>query len=281
MYEIDVYGLPGRVDAARLNGSTAVVIDVLRATTVAIHALAAGAKEVVPMLDVEETRRRRETFAPDAVLLGGERGGVTIEGFDLGNSPASYTPQRVGGKTLLFTTTNGTVAMHAAQQGWDSNRASARRNDPRDGRFAPDLACLDEKHQHSTMAATGAEKVFLAGFVNAGAVVEKIRNEHRVMIVCAGTDGVETEEDLLLAGCLTSRLSALSAAPEYRLSGEAERVRKLWEKRPEVPLAELLRESRGGRNLVELGLDADILDAARIDSINVVPRLDGAKFVKG
>src|SRR5437773_10831626 len=94
--QLDVYLVPDLVESAALAGKTAVVIDVLRATTTIVHALAAGAKEVVPCLEVEDARRIAKEVGESAVL-GGERGGLPIPGFDLGNSPAEYTRERVAG----------------------------------------------------------------------------------------------------------------------------------------------------------------------------------------
>ena len=99
------------VEEARLPGTTAVVIDVLRASTTIVHALAAGAKCVVPCVDVDVARRLAGEMAGAEPILGGERQGLRIEGFDLGNSPAEYTAATVGGRPVLFTTTNGTRAL--------------------------------------------------------------------------------------------------------------------------------------------------------------------------
>src|SRR5262245_39532454 len=108
--QIDVFLLPALVEPAALAGKTAVVIDVLRATTTIVQALATGAKEIVPLQEVDEARRLAEKLGEGAIL-GGERGGVLIPGFDLGNSPAEYTAAKVAGKTVVFTTTNGTRAL--------------------------------------------------------------------------------------------------------------------------------------------------------------------------
>jgi 2-phosphosulfolactate phosphatase len=82
-----VHLLPQLVKPDDLAGSTCVVIDVLRATTTIAHALAAGAREVLPCLTVDEARQKAAGFASGEVVLGGERGGVRIDGFDFGNSP--------------------------------------------------------------------------------------------------------------------------------------------------------------------------------------------------
>ena len=158
-----------------LRGTVAVVIDVLRATTTMTHALAAGAKRVIPCLEPADAFLMRETLqthSPDEqVLLGGERGGVLIEGFDIGNSPEDYTQERISGKTLIFSTTNGTRAM---------------------------FQLLD------------AEAIYLACFNNADAVAKRLLEFPKITILCAGTDQMYTEKDILLAGMLTERLVRLS-----------------------------------------------------------------------
>ena len=109
--KLDVVLTPGETTPAALAGRTVVVLDILRATTTIVQALSAGAKAVFPVGSIEEALRLANTFGRDEVLLTGERRCLPIEGFDLGNSPREYTPTKVGGKTLVMTTTNGTAAM--------------------------------------------------------------------------------------------------------------------------------------------------------------------------
>ncbi|HND55726.1 MAG TPA: 2-phosphosulfolactate phosphatase, partial [Pirellulaceae bacterium] len=109
-----LYLTPSAVSVGDCAGRTAVVIDVLRATTTIIQALAAGAESVVPCVEVDaavETARR----LGQAAMLAGERGGVKLAGFDLGNSPAEYIPEVVGGRAIVLTTSNGTRAIAAAR----------------------------------------------------------------------------------------------------------------------------------------------------------------------
>lgn len=253
-YRIFVYPLPQLHDPAVLtgeDGEVAVVIDVLRATTTMITALNSGAAEVIPLREIDDALRlkagRLENGAePGSILLGGERGGTLIEGFDLGNSPEDYTEERVRGKTLIFTTTNGTQAVHRA---------------------------------------SGAARLYIAAFVNAAAVVERLLEQRVIHIVCAGTDGKFTEEDLLLAGCLVERLHRLSDG-RYAMNAQAQTLLDQWrhafslprilgtESIPTESLAQILRRSRGGRNLMQLGLGRDILAASRIDTVALVPKLE-------
>lgn len=230
--EICVYPLPSLAVPSLLRETVAVVIDVLRATSVFTYATHSGIRKVIPVMDVDTAFQLKKHYPPEDILLGGERGCLPIEGFDLGNSPQHYTPERVAGKTLILTTTNGTVAMQAARS---------------------------------------ARTIYIASFLNAAAVVECLQNENKIAIICAGTNGSETEEDLLLAGCLTDRLKKHR---QYRLDATAERTAGLWmESMNATQLEKSLRESKGGKSLVRLGLDADIQVSAQLDTIGVVPQL--------
>ncbi len=93
-----------------------VVIDAVRASSTIAHAVSAGARRLIPVATVEEAWELHRRLERERPLLGGERGGLKIEGFDLGNSPESYTPEAVGGRTLIMTTTNGTRAMRAGER---------------------------------------------------------------------------------------------------------------------------------------------------------------------
>jgi 2-phosphosulfolactate phosphatase len=162
--DVQVYLLPELAPPGRLAGGVAVVIDVLRASTTIIHALAAGCTAVRPCAEVEEARTLAGSMRAGRVLLGGERGGVPLPGFDLGNSPREYTAKVCRGNTLVLTTTNGTRALVRAAE---------------------------------------AERTLVAGFVNFSAVCEQLRLDVRpIQIVCAGTAGEVTLEDTLLAGAL-------------------------------------------------------------------------------
>jgi len=231
--EVNVFLLPQQIEPDELRGGIAVVIDVLRASTTILAALANGARCVIPCGDVATAKRIAADFPRADVLLGGERGGVRIDGFDLDNSPAGYTSAQVSGKTIVFTTTNGTAALLRSQT---------------------------------------ADRVLIGSLVNRRAVAHELAGDQRaVHLVCAGTDGCVTAEDLLTAG-------AISAELEARIGGTSSRddlalvARDLWaaESSSSDQLRTALRRSRGGRNLVELGFDADIDFAARVDSIQLI-----------
>jgi 2-phosphosulfolactate phosphatase len=240
---LEVYFLPELTTAENLAGKTVVVIDVLRATTTIAHALAAGARQVFVCETVDEARELAATLPGS--LLGGERGGVRIEGFDLGNSPTEYAPEVVRGKTVIFTTTNGTRAMRVAGQ---------------------------------------ARQLLLGAFVNFSAVCDALRREPAIsgaiVLLCAGTDRQVTREDVLFAGAVTDELCR---AGGFRINDQAAIAADAWrvaarDLRGAAPLAETLRETRGGQNLIDLGLERDIAIAADIDRLTHVPRVDTANW---
>ncbi len=233
MPELVIHPLPETVAPADLAGGVVVVIDVLRATTVIVHALAQGARAVVAAASIEEARRAASRWPAQDRLLGGERHGVTIAGFDLDNSPFSYSPEVVAGKTIVFTTTNGTRAIRWAEQ---------------------------------------AAEIRIAAFANLSAVVESLRGETRpVHLLCAGTDNRITGEDLLVAGGIAEGLSQF-----FTIQRESQIFAEFWRQHGVEPRERLqtMRESAGGRNLVELGFDRDIERASLVDLFSVVPVLD-------
>src|SRR5947208_9033064 len=89
--KVCVHLVPALAGPGRLAGGLAVVIDVLRATTTIVYALAAGCLDVRPCAEVDEAREVAGGMRVGRVLLGGERGGRPLPGFDLGNSPREYT----------------------------------------------------------------------------------------------------------------------------------------------------------------------------------------------
>lgn len=233
-----VHLLPSLIPPGALRGSAAVVIDVLRATTVMVHALASGCEAVVPCGEIDEARAVAASLPPGTALLGGERGGLPIPGFDLGNSPGDFTPEACRGKILVMTTTNGTRAI---------------------------------------LASRAAERVLIGAFVNHAAVLEALRQERRPLhIVCAGTDGEISFEDTLCAGLIVEDL--LAPARE-RANDPAEIAARLADSvfaqlaPGGMPLAELLRWGRGGRNVEEVGLGPDIDASAQLDRFAIVPEL--------
>jgi 2-phosphosulfolactate phosphatase len=231
---------------SNLNGHVAVVIDVLRATTTIIHALASGAVDVAPCGEVDEAFALRDRLGRDHCVLGGERGGLLIEGFQLDNSPFSYTSAAVAAKTVVFTTTNGTRAV---------------------------------------LASRSAERILIGAFVNRRAIIDELRRAGRpVWLVCAGTDGGVTAEDVLFAGSVALELGvepasgqALSVSDVERLPAgtpDAERIAARFARDFGQTVDQRLAamcDSRGGQNLLENGFDRDIARAAEDSLFDRIP----------
>jgi 2-phosphosulfolactate phosphatase len=239
------HDLSAHVPPDAVAGHVAVIIDVLRASTTMTTALAHGAVGVRPMLTVEQAR----AAAGPGVLLGGERGCVRIPGFDLGNSPLEYLPDRVAGRRVVITTTNGTAAL-------DRCRA--------------------------------ARVVLVGAMVNRSAVARAVRvlavgcGSRDVHLVCAGTDGAVSGDDVLTAGAVLDAAAADPAAvgdefdaPSRAALQSFAAIRAHGEP-AERAIEEVFRHSLGGRNLAALGMGADLTAAAAIDTLTVVPRLEHA-----
>jgi 2-phosphosulfolactate phosphatase len=235
---LHVHLVPELVAPEALRGGVAVVLDVLRATTTMVHALAAGCVAIYPVQEVDEARKMASSLQPRKVLLGGERLGLKIDGFDLGNSPTEYRPDCCRDATLVMTTTNGTRAL---------------------------------------LRANAAERVLVAGFVNFSATCAELANETLpIHLVCAGTQGEVTLDDTLLAGAFVEALSRELGPPPRRGEKRApaqqalllnDGARLAWDcfEHHGVILDEALRLSAGGRRLLEIGQEEDLKSAAHVD----------------
>lgn len=175
---IDVVPTADAVTGDRVQGTSALVVDVLRASTTIITALGRGAAAIVPVAEPAEARRR----AVDGALVAGERGAEKIDGFDLGNSPIEFAVTPIDGRTVVFTTSNGTRAL---------------------------------------LAARGAEAIAIAALVNLTAAAEWAVAEGRdTTVVCSGELGGPSLDDWVCGGLLVDRLRA--RVPDARLTPDAE-----------------------------------------------------------
>lgn len=169
------------LDELYFTGKTCVVIDVLRASTVIVTALANGAKEVIPVNTVDFAVKVSGDAFRSQTILGGERNTKKVEGFTLGNSPLEYTAEVVSNKSIILYTTNGS---------------------------------------RSIVKAKFAENLFIACFNNISAVVEHLVSLKKdVEIICAGTNGGFNMEDAVCAGNIIALLN--SNKNEIQLSDSA------------------------------------------------------------
>lgn len=248
--EISAHLLPRLVHPDEFRDCRAIVIDVLRATTTCVQALGSGASCVWPCLTVDDARALAGTLAKTVgqPLLAGERDCLRVDGFDLGNSPTEYSSEVVANREIVFTTTNGTAAM---------------------------LHC------------GRASRVFLSAFTNLAAAVRLIQadsDDSPVRILCSGTNGEITREDVLLAGALVQGLLDAAGPSGITLNDESRLAAAAWSEivgqgrsgeaiksLETAALADAFSRCLGGRNLIGVGNGGDLLEAAQVDRWDVVP----------
>lgn len=224
--KINVITTADEVNEERLSGNTAIVLDILRATSTIVTALACGCREVIPVETVAEALSIMQQRP--GVILGGERESLMIPGFHLGNSPLEYGQEKVGGKVLVLTTTNGTRAIHRA--------------------------------------AAGSGQVFISSFLNAKAVAREALNTGKDMVlVCAGTRGEFSLEDTVAAGIIIREMYNLggniSLLPGSDLAVAARRLGEVYANNP----LQALYDSLHGQKLAGMGLAADLKWCARLN----------------
>jgi len=230
---LDVYFGGGGLTPADVSGRTVAVIDVLRASTTIAVALANGTRNLIPFDSSEEAVLRSKSFERRDVLLAGERKMHPIPGFDLGNSPREFTREAVEGKTILFATTNGTVALVGVQ---------------------------------------GAKEVVVASYVNFSAVLAALRSAARagndITIFCAGRDRQFALEDSACAGRFARHLGRRIPGVELN---DAARACVLIARKYGDEIDRLFSDSSHGRALAEAGYGEDLAVCAALDKYPVVP----------
>jgi len=177
-----------------------------------------------------------EKEAHPEALLAGERGGRRIEGFDLGNSPGEFTSALVAGRDIIMTTTNGTRLLLAAQ---------------------------------------GAARLFVAGFVNVRAAAAALWDAGvaDVLLACAGTDGLLSIEDALCAGLIAREMSRRGAALEDSAALAVAACRGEWADMRKIALS-----GRGAANVRDAGLEEDLEACLVLDSLDLAAQVMRAPF---
>jgi 2-phosphosulfolactate phosphatase len=234
--------LPGR----DLSRTTCVVFDVLRATTSMITALANGAVAIIPVAEIAEAVALRAQRP--GLLLAGERNGLRILAdqtggldFDFGNSPREFTANKVHGRTIVSTTTNGTRALRAC---------------------------------------AGAQTTLVGAFLNLGAVADWIERHppENLVVVCSGTFEQAAYEDALAAGALLELLSARFTF--VQASDAVHLARQAW-RAGQGNLLEAVQCARNARKLLgNPALAADVPFSLQRDTVHLVARLTPIGEVK-
>lgn len=236
--KLDVAFTPGELGGGGVGQRTVVVIDVLRATTTILEALVNGARDVLPVESVEQAVRKAQEIGRDQTILCGERDVERISGFDLGNSPLEFVPEKVSGRTLLMTTTNGTRAI--------------------------------------LLGAAGA-RCLIASFLNARAVAEALREaEDDILILAAGREGRFALEDAICAGMIARAVRRTTA--RRLDTNDAAKAAMLLAARFGRSLGAVLPRTAAGRRLASLGRSDEIDFCASVDRYDQVPRVQDRRI---
>lgn len=222
-----------------LTDKIAVVIDVFRATSTMVTALANGCQAIIPVLTTEEAIERR--ISEPGSLLGGERKALRIEGFDLGNSPFDYPPEKVGGKKIIMTTTNGTRAIQAV---------------------------------------AAANRVMIASFLNIDSIAHAIfryletnPKTKGIVIICAGSEDRFDIPDTLCAGMLVDTLG------KGIQTNDLGRAAVMLYHGCKKNLLDMIKQTEHGRLLLSLGFDKDVVYCATSNILPIAPILDNGEIV--
>lgn len=227
---------------ADLRKTVCVVFDVLRATSAFVTALRNGAAAIIPVSEIAEALEIKNNRP--RVLTAGERHGVKIrvhgQDFDFGNSPREFVPEKVKGRTIVSTTTNGTRALRACAH---------------------------------------AKTVLAAAFLNLRATADFLRKKRfqTIVLVCAGTGQNAALEDIVAAGALCEALKQGAEMPSF---SDSARVALAAFRQAKTDLAGRICESQNARRLMAIPeLRDDVRFCLRRDVFDLVARMKGAKIV--
>jgi 2-phosphosulfolactate phosphatase len=166
MNQLNVCLSPALIPLYKVEEYIVVIIDIFRATSSICYGIENGAAAIIPVSLVEECAAYREKGLD--YLLAAERDGKVVEGFDFGNSPFCYTAEKVSGKTIVLTTTNGTHALHLSRQ---------------------------------------AKQIVVGSFLNISSLCNWLKTQHEnILLVCAGWKNNFCLEDTLFAGAVVEQL---------------------------------------------------------------------------
>jgi 2-phosphosulfolactate phosphatase len=236
-HKVHVLTKKEELDTVRLAGKVVVVLDILFATTTMVTALAHGATEVLPVLDESAAREEAGRHPAGSFVMAGELMADTLPGF-AHPAPLSLLEHGVAGKRLIYSTTNGTVAMTQAG---------------------------------------GAARIYCGALLNARALCDHIAARHSgetVLIVCAGSANNFNLEDFYGAGVFVERLAErLGSGADL---SDAARAARGFARQASVPQA--LLQCRVGRMMVARGLAREVEFACRTDAFPVVPALEEGRL---
>ena len=238
---INTYAAYNNATPSELKNTVVIVVDMLRATSTIVTAIENGCNRIYPVTDVEEAMSVFSKINKDEnVLLGGENGSKKISGFHLSNSPLEYTKEKIAGKDIILTTTNGTRAIN-----W---------------------------------AAASAHAVLIGSLLNASAVMKKaVSYKKNITMLCAGTGGRYSLDDIIACGCMLSSLDNIdskydlcdlsySCINEYIISKNN--------------IAGALEKSFHYKKLKRLGFSKDLEYCCKVDTHDIAPIFKDSIIVK-
>lgn len=231
--------LPSLIEPDDPTGKCVVMTDVLRASTSIVQATAAGAKAIYPTAEIDDAIKLAGQLGPET-LIGGERGGKIVPGFNCGNSPREYIADTVADKNLVLCTSNGTYTLDFCK---------------------------------------GADRILIGAFVNLTAICSELAKHENCLVACAGTNRMITGEDVLFAGAVTEHLLRQNTQIEIndgaRIALSYWKDTQSKTESGTTTLAKIFAtECLGGVNLIKLGYDADVEFCSQIDVSRIVPVLD-------
>lgn len=231
MNKLETLFTPEEIKNTELAGKLVVIIDVLRASSTIVTALANGCRGFIPILSPDKAKKKAQEFENESVLLGGEREGIKIEGFDLGNSPREYKKEVAKGKTIIFSTTNGVKTLEMVK---------------------------------------GAHRIIIGSFLNLQAVCDYCTNyKGDISIICAGRKGKFSLEDTACAGMMVNSLRDVFPGDHQEI--DANLTAQLLYVKFGNNILEILRKSQHGRYLESIGLGEDLKFCSQLDLFHIVP----------
>ena len=223
-----------------LDGACVVMTDVIRASSTIASALANGAAQIIPQAEIEDSFALAKKLG-DGTLVGGERGGKIVPGFNAGNSPREYTSEKVGGKTVVLCTSNGTWALEFCR---------------------------------------GADRILSGAMINLAATAQVCQQHEKVTIVCAGTDRCITGEDVLFAGGIVASLQQANGDLEMSDQAQIalahwQRVElQLADANNKLTRFDFFKNYRGGIPLINYGYEKDVEYCSQLNTVPVAAELN-------
>lgn len=231
MNNLETLFIPEEIKNIELAGKLVVMIDVLRASSTTVTALANGCRGFIPILSPDQAKKKAQQFEKEGVLLGGEREGTKIAGFDLSNSPREYKKEAVKDKTIIFSTTNGVKTLEMVKSAYE---------------------------------------IIIGSFLNLQAVCDYCTNyKGDILIICAGRESKFSLEDTACAGMIINFLR--DVFPIARQEADANLTAQLIYEKFGNNILEILRTSQHGRYLESIGLGEDLKFCSQLDFFHIVP----------